>query len=175
MIEYGPATSSDANGIADLHTRSWRAHYRGEFPDDFLDGDLLAERKQVWSERLRHPQENQFVHVSRAREQLAGFVCAYGGHDSRWGSLIDNLHVSMSCKRSGIGARLMREAGCWLATYYPNIPVYLLVLESNRTARAFYETLGASNAQVSTMETNGGALVRSCHYTWSSSQVLSEA
>ncbi len=61
----------------------------------------------------------------------------------------------------------MRRAGAWLSERYPDLGVYLLVLEANSRARRFYERLGAGNARVSTMETHGGAIVRSCHYTWS--------
>jgi hypothetical protein len=53
--------------------------------------------------------------------------------------------------------------------------VYLLVLEINSPARRFYERLGAENAGVSTMETHGGAVVRSCRYTWSRPRLLRDA
>lgn len=48
----------------------------------------------------------------------------------------------------------------------PELGVYLLVLEGNASARRFYERIGGENAGVSTMETDGGAVVRSCRYTW---------
>jgi len=53
--------------------------------------------------------------------------------------------------------------------------VYLLVLEMNASARRFYERLGGRNAGVSTLETHGGAIVRSCRYTWSRPALLSAA
>ena len=61
---------------------------------------------------------------------------------------------------------LMKQAGDWLAASYPEQPVYLLVLEGNAPARRFYERLGGHCAEVSTMETHGGAVVRSCRYAW---------
>jgi ribosomal protein S18 acetylase RimI-like enzyme len=104
---------------------------------------------------------------------LVGFVCTYGAHDPRWGSLVDNLHVAHSFKRHGIGSALMRQAGAWLASRFPDLAVYLLVLEANTAARRFYESLGARNTEVSTMETHGGAMVRSCRYTWPRPEQLS--
>lgn len=175
MIEYRPATASDAEDIAQLHARSWRESYRGSFHDSFLDGDLPGERLRVWRGRLEQPACNQLVRLAFAGARLAGFVCAYGGQDDRWGSLIDNLHVAGEHKRSGIGSALMRQAGAWLAPRYPELPVYLLVLEVNASARRFYERLGGRNAGVSTMETHGGALVRSCRYTWPRPALLSGA
>lgn len=173
MIEYRLAGPADAEAIANLHARSWREHYRGSFHDAFLDGDLPAERLRVWRERLGRAPDNQFVQLALAGAELAGFVCAYGAHDPRWGSFIDNLHVAQPFKGNRIGLALMRQAGAWLASLYPEQGVHLLVLEANVAARRFYERLGAHKAEVSTMETHGGALVRSCRYTWTRPELLS--
>jgi len=175
MIEYRPATARDAEPIADLHARSWRENYRGAFRDAYLDGDLPAERLGVWRERLDRPRDNQLVRLAVAGTNLVGFVCAYGAEDPRWGSLVDNLHIAHDFKRNGVGSVLMRQAGAWLAARYPDLEVYLWVLEVNSSARRFYEQLGARNAGVSTMETHGGAVVRSCRYTWPRAALLSSA
>lgn len=166
MIQYRPATAADADAIALLHTRSWRENYRGSFSDAFLDGELPAERMRVWRARLDRPPENQFVALALDGETPTGFVCAYGAHDPRWGSFVDNLHVASAAKRQGVGASLMRQTGAWLESRYADTGVYLLVLEVNAAARSFYERLGARNAEVSMMETHGGAMVRSCRYIW---------
>ena len=166
MIEYRPARPSDAEAIASLHARSWRENYRGAFHDSFLDGDLREERLRVWRARLADPPGHQLVQLAVDGTSLVGFVCAFGAHDPEWGSLVDNLHVALASKRSGIGASLLRHAGAWLAPRYPDLGVYLWVLEVNSSARRFYERLGGRNAGVSTMETHGGAVVRSCRYTW---------
>lgn len=175
MIEYRPAEPSDADAIAHLHTRSWRESYRGSFSDEFLDGQLPEERIRVWRGRLDRPAENQFVQLAFDAASLVGFVCAYGANDPQWGSLVDNLHVAIDVKRNGIGTSLMRQAGTWLDSLYPNLGVYLFVLEANSSARCFYERLGGNNSGVSTMETHGGAVVRSCRYVWPRARALSEA
>jgi ribosomal protein S18 acetylase RimI-like enzyme len=173
MIEYRPAGPSDSDAIAHLHARSWRENYRGSFSDTFLDGELPEERLRVWRGRLDQPPENQLVELAFDGTDLVGFVCAYGAHDPEWGSFVDNLHVARAAKRGGIGASLMRQAGAWLESRYPDLGVYLLVLEANLPARRFYERLGGRNAGTSTMETHGGAVVRSCRYIWPRAQVLS--
>jgi len=175
MIEYRPANPLDADAIASLHARSWRENYRGAFSDAFLDGDLLGERLRVWRERLDHPAGNQLVQLAVDGANLVGFVCAYGAHDPEWGSFVDNLHVATASKRNRIGSSLMRQAGAWLASRYPDLGVYLLVLEVNSSARRFYERLGGRDAGVSTMETHGGAVVRSCRYAWPRAELLSAA
>jgi ribosomal protein S18 acetylase RimI-like enzyme len=173
--DYRPAKPSDAEAIGQLHARSWRQHYRGSFSDAFLDGRLPEERLRVWRERLDHAPENQFVQLALRGADLCGFVCVYGAHDPRWGSFVDNLHVASDVKRSGIGASLMRQAGAWLALRYSDLGVYLWVLETNASARRFYERLGAQNAGVTTMETHGGAVVHSCRYAWPRAELLSTA
>jgi ribosomal protein S18 acetylase RimI-like enzyme len=173
LISYRLAQPSDADAIALLHTASWRAHYRGSFSDAFLDDEQPAERIGVWRARLARPARNQLVQLALDGPELAGFVCAYGAHDPRWGSLVDNLHVAVADKRRGIGAALMQRAGTWLASRHASAPVYLLVLEVNAPARRFYEQLGGRCAEIATMETNGGNIVRSCRYTWSRPAALS--
>ncbi len=175
MTEYREAQLPDAEAVAALHARSWRENYRGSFTDAFLDGDLVGERRGVWSRRIAEPPGNQLVLLAVDGADLAGFVCAYDDHDPEWGSFIDNLHVAAAARRGGVGASLMRQAGAWLAERHPHLGLYLLVLEANASARRFYERLGARNAGVSTMETHGGAMVRSCRYTWSSAELLAGA
>jgi GNAT superfamily N-acetyltransferase len=172
MIEYRQAQLRDADAVASLHARSWRENYRGSYSDAFLDGDLLGERLAVWRERLADPPANQWVQVAVDGEQLGGFVCVYCAHDPEWGSFIDNLHVVQTAKRGGIGSSLMRQAGGWLDLHHPGLGVYLWVLEVNSSARRFYERLGAHDAGVSITETHGGAVVRSCRYSWPSAASL---
>ena len=135
----------------------------------------MGERLGVWRERLGRPPDEQYVQLALDGSRLAGFVCVYGAHDPTWGSFIDNLHVARESKRRGIGAALMRQAGAWLSDRHPDLGVHLLVLEGNASARRFYERLGGRCAEVSTMETHGGAMVRSCRYAWPRPGVLASA
>jgi len=167
-MQYRIATAEDAEGIAQLHANSWRRTYRGSFPDAFLDGDLLGNRRAVWFERLGHPCDNQFVCVAVDRLQVVGFICAYGAQDQKWGSFIDNLHVAQNHHRKGIGLSLMRSAGLWLVSSYGHYGVYLWVLAVNRGARRFYQRLGAANAGTTQMENAGGGTALSCRYVWPS-------
>lgn len=175
VIEYRPASPPDAEAVALLHARSWRRNYRGAFTDAFLDGDLDEERLRVWRKRLDHPSADQLVRLAVDGPDLVGFVCAYGAHDPQWGSFVDNLHVADGSRHNGVGSSLMQQTGTWLIPRYSGLGIYLWVLEANSGARRFYERLGAENAGVSTMETHGGAVVRSCRYTWPRPELLSAA
>jgi ribosomal protein S18 acetylase RimI-like enzyme len=173
VIEYRQARLSDSQAIALLHVRNFRVNNRGKFTKAFLDSDLPAELILIWEERLDRPAENQLVQVALDGANLLGFVCAYSAHDSQWGSLIDNLHVAQSARKTGVGSSLMKQAGSWLTSWHSGMPVYLLVLESNSVARRFYERLGACNAETLAMETHGGTMVRNCRYTWPRPQQMS--
>jgi len=171
-VQYRIATPADAEAIAEVHTKSWRRTYRGNLRDEFLDGDLMANRRLVWRERLGRLQSHQFVCVAAFETHIAGFVCAYGGQDPEWGSLIDNLHVAHSHQREGIGLALMRHAGAWLVSFYGLCGVYLWVWEANAAARRFYESLGASNSGTVERENTGGGTARYCRYVWPGPHVL---
>jgi ribosomal protein S18 acetylase RimI-like enzyme len=164
-LAYRPANSDDVSGVANLHAENWRRAYRGNFRDEYLDGDVFTERRSVWNARLRDPPANQYVCVAVQREELVGFVCVFGSHDREWGSFIDNLHVDARSHGRGIGSMLMREAGNWLTSWFPEERVYLLVWEFNR-AQSLYARLGGRNAGIVEVENPGGGIGRYFRFVW---------
>ncbi|HEV8121363.1 MAG TPA: GNAT family N-acetyltransferase [Candidatus Polarisedimenticolia bacterium] len=170
-IRYRPATPGDATDIASLHAENWRRGYRGNFRDEYLDGDVHADRLRVWTARLRQPADNQFVGVAVQGDRVVGFVCAFGAHDHAWGSFIDNLHVEVGWQRHGIGAELTRQAGAWLSSHFPEEGVHLLVWESN-PARTLYERLGGHDAGSLDVENPGGGSGRYVRYVWDRPSLL---
>ena len=111
--------------------------------------------------------------VAEEDNNITGFICVYGDDDVQYGSLIDNLHIKQSHKRSGIGTELMRKAGAWLQSHYPENGVYLWVMEENNPARVFYEKLGAINAGlVDKPNPVGGGSAMNCRYIWSDAALL---
>jgi len=54
-LRFRAAGPDDAEQVALLHADSWRRHYRGAYADSFLDGDVVADRRSVWSSRLLAP------------------------------------------------------------------------------------------------------------------------
>lgn len=174
-VEYRPARLEDAEAIARLHADSWRRAYRGMYSDEFLDGDLVGERLSVWRGRFEEADPQQFVLLATENDRLIGFVCAYGAFDEQWGSLIDNLHVSIDARRRGIATALMRAAGEWCLSVFPNVGVYLWVIEANHPARAFYHRIGAANAETIEAPHLSGNIGKSCRYVWPSPQALVDA
>lgn len=138
------AISADAEAIALLHADSWRRHYRGAYLDSYLDGDVLAERRSVWTERLGVPDDRRFTFVAEVGARLVGFAHTVPDDDPTWGALLDNLHVTSELKRHGIGSRLLAASARRLVATRPNQPLYLWVLDQNTAARSFYTALGGA-------------------------------
>jgi GNAT superfamily N-acetyltransferase len=174
VIAYRAANSGDAASIGALHAESWRRIYRGCFRDEYLDGDVFAERRAAWSEQLGRPAPHQYVYVACAGAELVGFVAAFGAHDAEWGSFVDNLHVDARVHGRGIGSALLREAGAWLASEFPDRGVYLFVWERN-PARGFYERLGARDAGVVELDNPGGGSAGYVRYVWQRARDLVRA
>jgi GNAT superfamily N-acetyltransferase len=165
------ADAEDIDAIARLHAESWRTAYRGQYRDAFLDGPVYDDRLGVWRERLTSPAPNQHTVVAEDGA-LAGFACAFGDDDARWGTLLDNIHVDPDRKRGGIGTLLIREIARWADRAYPAAGFYLWVLEANAPARRFYERLGARNAEQVPAKPAGGGTVSSLRYVWPSPAAL---
>lgn len=146
MVQCRSADANDAPAVAALHTDSWRRHYRGAYSDSYLDGDVEADRLNVWSERLSDQDAETVTILAEDGSSLVGFAHTVLDADEEWGALLDNLHVVHARQRCGIGRRLVTETARALVERRPSSPFHLWVLEQNRAAQAFYEALGGSRA-----------------------------
>lgn len=142
-MKFRLAQPADAPRIAHLHAESWRVAYRGAMSDDYLAGDIDAERAAVWRGRFDLPDTAQRVVLAEVGGEAVGFVCAYLDHDQDCGTLVDNLHVLRTHWGTGVGAALMAEAGRLCLAEARVHAIHLWVLESNTRARRFYERIGA--------------------------------
>lgn len=172
-MTYREANIGDAAQIAALHAKSWRYAYRSILRDDFLDGDIFQNRTALWEQRLAVPDAHQFVLAAVENQRVEGFVCVYGDADARWGSLIDNLHVAKEMQGRGVGKALVQAAAAWIQKNYPTAGMYLWVYEANVAARGFYESLGASNAELILKENPGGGFANSFRYVWDTEKMSS--
>lgn len=171
-MRYRRASIDDATAIAGLHAESWRLAYRGALRDEFLDGDIFADRATQWAGRLSAPPANQLVLLAEDDDGPVGFACAYGREDERWGTLLDNLHVRRARQRHGTGARLLAGVAAWTLAYHPDAGLYLWVLEQNRDAQQFYRKLGAADRGGDVWTPPGGGSVPTRRYAWPSGAPL---
>jgi GNAT superfamily N-acetyltransferase len=155
MPQFRLARADDANDVAALHADSWRRHYRGAYADSFLDGDIEADRREVWSKRLAAPTDTATI-LAEYDGQLAGFVHVMFDHDPRWGSLVDNLHIYNNQRRTGIGTQLLARAARAVTDQATGNAMYLWVLQQNTNAQHFYRASGAIEVETATVPPPGG-------------------
>lgn len=154
-LVFRSAGVGDAEPVALLHADSWRRNYRGAFADSFLDGDVVADRREVWTERLAAADGSATV-LAEDDGQLAGFVHVMFDHDPTWGSLVDNLHVRHGQRRTGIGTQLLARAAQAVAEQAAGDSMYLWVLQQNTAAQHFYLASGASCVETAAAPPPGG-------------------
>jgi len=158
-LRLRPAGVDDADRIADLHADSWRRHYRGAYADSYLDGDVAADRRAVWSARLA-AQAGTATTVAELDGRLVGFIHVVFDDDAVWGSLIDNLHVAHDQHRTGVGTRLLARATEAVIGQATSNAMFLWVLRQNAAAQQFYRASGAVCAEAATVSPPGGDVSR---------------
>jgi ribosomal protein S18 acetylase RimI-like enzyme len=179
-VEYRPASSSDAAGIAKLHAESWRKYYRGAYSDRFLDHSVTSDRLAVWTQQTREKQADEYTLVAESDERIMGFAHTILGDDPKWGALLENLHVASVMQRSGIGTQLMVGTADAIVERAPSRGLYLWVLEQNAAAQAFYHSFGGACVERSLAPAPGGDPSRlsgnpyRMRYVWPDPNVLLE-
>ncbi|MFC6021125.1 GNAT family N-acetyltransferase [Plantactinospora solaniradicis] len=164
-VSFRSAVAADADSVAALHADSWRRHYRGAYADAYLDGDVLTDRRTLWSSRLAAPGADRVTILAEAEAGaeagagaevgaevgvgtgIVGFVHVVLDDDERWGSLVDNLHVTRGRQRHGIGTGLLTRAARAVRDQGATAAMYLWVLEQNTAAQDFYAAHGGKPAE----------------------------
>lgn len=160
-VQFRLAGPADVEKIATLHADSWRRHYRGAYSEVFLDGDVVADRRSVWSARLRPLQPQRSTILAEERTgTVVGFAHVVFDDDQTWGSLLDNLHVAQSHQRRGIGSRLLALMAQAVCTRASSQVLYLWVHERNMHAQAFYRAHGGRCVEVAVVPAPGGIASR---------------
>lgn len=75
MIQIRFARLEDAQAIVELHAESWRYAYRRALGDEYLSGDIIADRLKLWQHRPSEPLDNQHVLVVYDDSTIVGFAC----------------------------------------------------------------------------------------------------
>jgi len=171
-MRYRDATARDIEAVATLHADSWRRHYRGAFADSFLDGDVFADRRAVWGDRLTEPGPDRSTVVAEDDGVVVGFVHTVFDEDPTWGALLDNLHVTHGLKGRGVGRRLMGRSAVAVVARTPSTGLYLWVLEQNTAAQGFYGALGGTAVERGFSQPPGGGRPARLRYAWPDPSVL---
>jgi GNAT superfamily N-acetyltransferase len=152
QITVRRAEIKDAERIARVHVASWRAAYRGHFPDEYLDGLSWQERAEQWRADL--DEGTKLILVAHDGNELLGFATAGPSRDDDLTSDVLELYaLYLDPERwaRGAGTALLNAV---LDT--TDQQVVLWVLEGNRRAIRFYEARGfQADGAVKTIERGG--------------------
>ncbi|MCW8331008.1 GNAT family N-acetyltransferase [Photobacterium sp. SDRW27] len=172
MIELSVATIADMEKIAALHIQSWQQTYRGILSDSYLDDAIHHDQNKLWQHRFANPAPRQVILVAYEGKNLLGFICIYLEHHPKWGTLVENLHISGNHQGQGLGKRLLFAAAAVSYAHLPSNGMYLEVLADNITAQIFYQKLGALKAKAQTWQAPDGNRVNELIYRWNSIEHL---
>lgn len=172
LITFRNASEMDAENIAKLHAESWRLNYRGLLDDQFLDDEVIENRKQVWSERMNSPDLNQRVILAKVQDELIGFGCLFLNDDKQYGALLDNLHVTESYSGKGIGSGIIKRLASEIKSSGGRNDMYLWVLKGNDSAIRLYEKLGAQQKELAIETEFGNNPVAKYRYYWPNVDIL---
>ena len=135
----------DAEGVARVHSESWRLAYGGVLSARYLAGldeEVLAER---WRKRLAERGERRRLLVAEEDGAVVGFSLFGPCDDDRdllgFAGELQMLYVLPSAQRRGHGHALLERSAAAMA----GAPLYWMVVwvvEVNHAARAFYRRLG---------------------------------
>lgn len=138
-----PARLADADGIAEVHVRSWQAAYRGLMPQDVLDGLSVEQRAEGWRGILGDPARISRTLVAERDGRIVGWAGFGGARDEDapgtgelWG-----IYALPEAWSSGVGHALIAAVERELVDA-GHASAYLWVLAGNERASAFYERHG---------------------------------
>ncbi|OUE09476.1 N-acetyltransferase [Clavibacter michiganensis] len=132
-----PAVPDDADGIAEVHIRTWRETYAHLLPASYLDGLDVATRADQWRRSLTEDPVDVPPFVALEGDRIVGFALAGPARDEdppRPFQLYA-INVVASAHGSGAGQALLHAA-------VGDSPAYLWAADDNPRAEAFYRRNG---------------------------------
>lgn len=142
MIRH--ANPTDCRRIAEIQVASWRAAYRGIFPDDYLEALDIGTREKRWLGFCEN--SGSRLLAAWADEQIVGF-CHVGPSRDKGGKSaaeITAIYLDPEHWRKGHGRELI-AAAISFAEDYDLDEITLWVLRENHPAKRFYEAMGFSD------------------------------
>lgn len=144
-VSVRPAGPNDAEVIADIHVRSWRATYGETVSLAALERLNVRHRHSLWMNRLTNPSPGHMTLVAECGGRLVAFLLLGptpdDDHDPAETGSVLAVHVDPDVTGRGVGASLLQSAMETLAGSGYTLAT-LWVVDRNDRARHFYERLG---------------------------------
>lgn len=164
------ALPEDAQGIAQVHVRSWQQAYRELLSSDFLDSlsATLPRREAYWRDAITRGEGD--VLVAAVDGQVVGWIAVGSCRDqdrsgAEWGE-IQALYVLADLWGEGIGTALW-QAGSERLFEQGHNDLLLWVLAKNARAIRFYQRHGGLEQPGSRRSlVRGGVTLEEVRYVW---------
>jgi len=143
----------DAEDIWEIEKASWIENYASDelgIAKETISNHMQGEGGELnkvkidrWSERLR-PADERCIFVAVLDGRLVGYIYLSVKDGEYYLSIDDgerylsSLHLSLSCKRRGIGTKLLEASLSWCG----DDDVYVYLVTHNQEALSFYEKHG---------------------------------
>jgi GNAT superfamily N-acetyltransferase len=155
VVTVRRATLEDAPALGRVHVRAWRAAYRGQMPDDYLDGLRPEDRAAGWERGLRRDRDQDPVLVVERDGEVVGFALVGPAEDPAGAGELYAINVDPDHWGTGAGRALLAAAEAELARL-GYAEAVLWVLPGNQRARRFYQIAGwATDGTGRTAEVQG--------------------
>jgi len=137
-----PARPADAEGIARVHTASWRDSYRALLPARVLEQQGTDQRRVSWQRTLADPAILTVVAYDVSRGDIVGFCDAGRNRGSTaQAAEVYRIYLDYHAKRHGLGREMFDYVTDWLRAQHLRSLV-IWVLDGNAHACRFYEAMG---------------------------------
>ncbi len=158
------AQVEDAYAVATVHVESWRATYRGDMPDEYLDSLKPEDRFELTQQRFADPNNVVATFVGLLDDHVVGFGSYSPSRDEKGCGEVAALYALPSVLGMGVGKALLDEGESWLRSQqFPT--AYLWVLPTNDRARRFYGRQGWVCDDVEKMAEVWGVTVPEVRYS----------
>jgi GNAT superfamily N-acetyltransferase len=165
-VKIREATLGDARAIAEIHVRAWRAAYRGQVSDAYLDGLSVEDRERMWREGVARAEPTWRCWIAEEEGSPVGF-CATGHSqdaDADARTLeVYAIYLEPDRVGAGIGRDLLAHAVADLRERRFKAAT-LWVLETNEQIRRFYEKAGWTPDGATSTELLGDQNLRTVRY-----------
>jgi GNAT superfamily N-acetyltransferase len=140
------AEGKDITPIASIHVRAWQAAYRGQLDDAYLDGLDVDERIPQTRSMLEDAPPEFRTWVAQDGADVIGFAVTGPSQDADADKKTGELYaIYLEPERVGTGVgRSLFEHAVGDLTERGFTEATLWILETNATARRFYEAAGWS-------------------------------
>ena len=143
-VTIRPAVPADATAIAQVRVDAWRTTYKGMVPQTYLAAMKVEESTALWEKVLTAPPNTTNTFVAERDGGIIGFASGSMLPEPKHGfdAELAAVYLVRDEQRMGIGRRLVAAVAAAQKAHGAT-GLIVWVIAANKSARAFYEGLGA--------------------------------